>query len=266
MSRKHRSLRPLSLLPLLMLVTGIAQAHQVWYEGTPGDLTFRYGEMHLNMHEVTPGGMDRFRKLETTWITPQGEKAVTLTKEVDRMDLPKTVHPGAADSLVSVDLEYPMHDIVRDGKSKHNFWVPATRWVGDFSARQPTLTMDIVPTGKGGSEAPEFRVTYLGEPLAGETLTLATPSGWTRIATSDADGRFSFALPWRGDYAINLYFIDEVAGTRKIAGQPDEAYETEGYNTTLSFRVEQGQDPLPATAKTLPASVLLEQGITPPKH
>ncbi len=253
-------------LPVLLLAAGAAQAHQFWYEKYGDTLTFRYGELDKNLHEVSPGGIDRMVKLTTTWYTPEGEKPVELVKRGDRLDLPAGVRPGKADSLVSVDMEYPMHDIQRDGESKHNFWVPATRWVGDFRKREPVLTVDIVPTGERKGDAVEFRVTYLGEPLAGEEIKVAVPSGWVKIATTDADGRFHVALPWRGDYSVNLYFIDDIEGVRKLPGQPDEPYQTEGYNTTLSFQVEQGLDPLPVADKTLSASELKAMGITPPKH
>lgn len=254
-------------LPALLLSAGVAQAHQFWFEKAGGDrLTFRYGELDKNLHEVSPGGIDRMVKLTTTWYTAGGEKQVDLVKGSDRLDLPASVEPGAADSLVSVDLEYPMHDIQQDGKSLHNFWVPATRWVGDFRKREPVLTLDIVPTGERKGAAVEFQVTHLGEPLAGEEVKIAVPSGWTRAATTDADGKFHVALPWRGDYSVNVYFIDEVEGVRKLDGKPDEAYQTEGYNTTLSFQQAQGLDPLPVAEKTLSASEMKAMGITPPKH
>jgi len=253
-------------LPALLFSAGAVQAHQFWYERAGDGLTFRYGELDQNLHEVSPGGIDRMAKLQTTWYTPAGEKKIDLVKRADRLDLPAGVRPGAADALVSVDLEYPMHDISRDGRTLHNFWVPATRWVGDFRKREPVLTLDIVPTGERDGDAVEFQVTYLGEPLAGEAVKVSVPSGWARTVISDADGRFSLALPWRGDYSVNLYFIDEVEGVRKLAGQPDEAYQSEGYNTTLSFHVAEGLEPLPVVAKTLPASVLKDMGVTPPKH
>ena len=253
-------------LPALLLSAGAAQAHQFWYEKAGGDLTFRYGELDQNLHEVSPGGIDRMVKLETTWYTPEGEKPIELVKRADRLDLPAGARPGKADSLVSVDLEYPMHDISRDGRTLHNVSEPAARWVGDFRKREPVLTLDIVPTGERKGDAVEFQVTYLGEPLAGEAVKVSVASGWARTAISDVEGNFSVALPWRGDYSVNLYFIDEVEGVRKLDGRPDEAYQSEGYNTTLSFHVDEGMDPLPVTEKTLPASVLKEMGIAPPKH
>lgn len=188
-------------LSALLLSAGAAQAHPFWYEKAGDGLVLRHGELDKNLHEVLPGGIDRMVKLQTTWYTPDGEKQIALAKGHDRLYLPVGVQPGQADSLVSADLEFPMHDIDRDGKSMHDFRVPATRWVSELRRREPVLTLDSVPTG-----------------------------------------------------------------VRKIAGQPDEAYQTEGYNTTLSLHVAEGLEPLPVAEKTLPASVLKAMGITPPKH
>lgn len=255
-----------ALVPVLLFSAGVVHAHQFWFERGDDGVTFRYGELDQNLHEVSPGGIDRIAKLETTWYRPSGEQAITLVKRPDRLDLPAGVQPGVEDSLVSVDLEYPMFDTARDGKSLRTYWVPATRWVGDLRAREPVLTLDIVPTGQSRDGKPEFQVTYLGEPLAGELVKVSVPSGWSRYEPTDVDGKFAVALPWRGNYSLNLYFIDEVEGVRKLAGQPDEPYQLEGYNSTLSFHVSEGLEPLPVTGKTLPASVLRDMGIAPPKH
>lgn len=256
----------LSLVAPLLACIAPLNAHQTWFEQQGHGLTFRYGEYDVNMHEVSPGGLDRFGKLEAQWQGKAGSKPLVLSKQEDRLDLPAGFHPEPGDSLVAIDREYPMFNTARDGKSLRTFWVPATRWIGDFSARKPELPLDIVPTGDRRGDAVEFQLSYLGEPLAGETVTLVTASGWSRKAVSDADGRFAFALPWKGDYVLGIYFIDEASGVRKLAGKPDEPYQLEGYNFALSFPVREGLEPLPTAQKTLPASVLIQQGITPPKH
>jgi len=251
----------------LLLALSSAKAHQFWYEKTGDGLTFRYGELDQNLHEVSPGGLDRIARLETTWYRADGTGVLELVKRADRLDLPEGVRPGAGDSVVSVDLHYPMFDTARAGKSLRTYWIPATRWVGDFRAREPVLTLDIVPTGEvreGGRH--EFMLTYLGEPLAGELVKISTPSGWSRLEATDIDGKFAALFPWRGDYSLNLYFIDEVEGVRRVEDKADEPYQLEGYNTTLSLHVDDGLDPLPATSKTLPASVLKDMGIAPPPH
>jgi len=257
----------ISAIAVMLLALPSAKAHQFWYEKTGDGLTFRYGELDQNLHEVSPGGLDRIARLETTWYRADGNRMLELVKRADRLDLPEGVKPDVTDTLVSVDLHYPMFDTSRAGKSLRTYWVPATRWVGDFRAREPVLTLDIVPTGEVREDGRhEFLLTYLGEPLAGELVKISTPSGWSRLEASDIDGKFALAFPWRGNYSLNLYFIDEVTGVRRLENIPDEPYQLEGYNTTLSFHVDEGLDPLPVTSKTLPASVLKDMGVTPPPH
>lgn len=242
-----------------------ALAHQAWFERAGAEIVLRYGELDENMHEVSPGGLDRFGRLQATWYAARGDKPLALVKLPDRLVLPPGTKPVPGDSFVAIDKHYPMFDTQRDGKALRTWWVPAARWVGDFSARKPVLPLDIVPTGAKSAGKVEFQVSYLGEPLAGQKLKLATPAGWVRTVTSDVDGKFSVALPWRGLYAIGLYFVDDVAGERNLDGK-SEKYQLEGYNTALSFHIERGLAPLPVAEETLPASVRAERGLPPKKH
>ena len=162
--------------------------------------------------------------------------------------------PGPGESLVAIDLHYPMFDTKREGKALRTYWIPATRWVSDFSARKPTLPLDIVPTGVVKGQVVQFRIVFQGEPLPGAKITLAVPSGWTRHVTSNIDGLFSLPLPWRGTYVLGTYHLDESSGQRGA-----EAYQLQGYNTALSFRQARGVAPFAVADKTLPASVLAAQ-------
>lgn len=242
-----------------------AQSHQIWFERGPGGVVARYGELDANMHEVSPGGLDRFVQLQASWISARGEQPIALLKQRDRFELPKGTRLAPGDSLVAVDKQYPMFDTQRDGKALRTWWTPATRWIGDFSARKPVLTLDIVPTGVKQDGKQQFQVVYLGEALAGQKVKIATPAGWVRTVTSDVEGKFAVSLPWRGTYAIGLYFVDDAAGERNIDGKV-EAYQLEGYNTSLSFTLDKGLAPLPVTEETLPASVRAERGLPPVKH
>jgi len=247
------ALQRLLLACTSLLLVGSAQAHQIWFEPEGQHLTFRYGELDVNMHEVSPGGLDRFGQLTATWQTSAGDRPLALSKRTDRFTVPAVAGPG--ESFVAIDLSYPMFDTTREGKPLRTFWVPATRWVSDFSARQPTLPLDIVPTGVVKGTTVQFRIVFKGEPLAGVKLSLVVPSGWTRQATSDINGLFSVPLPWRGTYVLGTYYVDEVEGQRQ-GEQGSEPYQLQGYNTALSFRQVRGAAPFPVTDKTLPASVL----------
>lgn len=263
---KHRKLAAGLLLGLIAGAAALsAQAHQIWFEQDGKGLTFRYGELEPNMHEVTPGGLDRFVALKATWVDAKGAHPFALAKRQDHFELPAEVRPKPGDSLLAIDESYPMFDSEHDGKPTPTWWVPATRWVGDFSARQATLPLDIVPTGKTHEGKVEFQVSFLGEPLAGERVELAAASGWTFHANTDVDGKVSFSLPWRDTYAVGLYFVDDEDGVRKLPGQAPQPYGLHGYNTTLAFHTATGLPPLPVAPKTLPASELKRLGMPLPK-
>lgn len=253
--------RPRRLLAgLVLLLAGAgAQAHQIWFEREGATLVFRYGELDVNMHEVSPGGLDRFRELSATRLTAAGEQALPLLKKTDGFAVPDLARlPAQGESIIAIDRNYPMFDTQREGRALRTYWIPSTRWVADVrQAYTPKLPLDIVPTGQSRGDSAEFRVVFRDEPLAGVKMALVTPSGWTLQATSDIEGKFRFSLPWRGNYVIGIYYVDDASGERKTA-QGSEAYQLEGYNAALSFHQAQGLAPLPVAAKTLPASVLAE--------
>lgn len=229
----------------LAAAAGAAHAHQIWFEQAGSAITFRYGELDENLHEVSPGGLDRFRALEASWIKAKGVEPLAMQKQHDGFAVP--ARTAAGESLLAIDNNYPMFDTKRDGKLLRTWWVPATRWVSDFSARKAELPLDFVPTGARRGDAVEFQLVYKGEPLAGEKVKLATPSGWIKYATTDADGKVAFALPWKGNYVLGVYYTDEIEGVRG-----DEKYQLEGYNTSVSFNLAKGLAPLATAAQTLP--------------
>ena len=237
------------------LAAGSVQAHQIWFEKDGKILTFRYGELDVNMHEVSPGGLDRFGKLSATWITRSGEKPLALTKQASSFAVPAVAAKG--ESFVAIDMDYPMFNTTREGKALRTYWIPATRWVSDFSAQAPTLPLDIVPTGVKGGDNVEFRIVLKGDPLPGVKMALVVPSGWTRYDTSDIDGKFRFALPWRGNYVVGTYYVEDAVGER-VGEKGAEPYQLRGYNASLSFYKPTGVAPFPVADKTLPASVLAE--------
>ena len=250
-----RTLRHTLWAGAILLTASTAHAHQIWFERDGKIITLRYGELDVNMHEVSPGGLDRFGKLTATWIARSGEKPLALAKQASSFSVPAVTAKG--ESFVAIDKSYPMFDTKRDGKTLHTYWIPATRWVSDFSAYTPTLPLDIVPTGVTQGDTVEFKVVLRGEPLPGVKMALVVPSGWTRYATSDIDGKFRFALPWRGNYVVGTYYTDEVSGER-AGDKGAEPYQLEGYNSSLSFYKATGVQPFAVAEKTLPASVLAD--------
>ncbi|QQZ39570.1 DUF4198 domain-containing protein [Pseudomonas sp. SK3(2021)] len=237
-----------------LMLASATQAHQIWYEHTPGQpLTLYYGEYDKNMLEVTPGGLDRFRQLKG-WSAANPLPAPALLLSLQRQSFSVGHQPRADESLLAQDSQYPLFDLHEGGKTLKTHWTPATRWVGDLRARQPELTLDIVPTGVAAAGQAQFQVFYGLKPLAAQEVILETGSGEVFTQTSDQDGKVSFALPWQGTYVVAAEYKDRTPGTRQGPDSQAEAYDLKSFSSTLSFHQPQGKPPLPRAPATLPAS------------
>ncbi len=237
------------------VLAGQALAHQIWFDRERTGMTFRYGEFDVNMLEVSPGGLDRFGQLTAVHLVGQGGAPVQVPLQMKRFEDGFTVQGAtkAGESFVAWDPMYHMFEEKKDGKALRTRWTPATRWVADFQARPPLLKLDMVPTGERRGTAQGFQVFYDQEPLAGQAVTLASPSGWTFTANTDAQGKVYFPLPWRGTYVAKVLYKDETPGERR-SDKGVETFEVDSYNTSLSFQVKQGLAALPKHADTWPAT------------
>jgi hypothetical protein len=68
--------------------------------------------------------------------------------------------------------------------------------------------LDIVPTGS----AEQFKVWFKGQPLAKTAVTIYAPNGWWQEHKTGADGSVALARPWRGQYVIEVIFLEPTAG------------------------------------------------------
>jgi len=231
------------LLSLLVLSAPIAQAHHIWLEQDGKTVRLQFGEFTLNQRETTPGLLDKFVAPTATLVGAAGERVLKLDKTARGFVVLASV-PAAGESIVAEDKAYPTWETTTDGKVSQHVWAPAARLVTNFTAQQPKLTFDIVPTGKPG----QFKVTYKGQPLPKIAVHAIVPSGWTKEATSDAQGLIQFDLPWRSMYVLEAEHIDKTGGER--AGK---AYATATYVTSLTVNQPAGVAPLPA-APVMPPS------------
>jgi uncharacterized GH25 family protein len=223
------------LLSLLALSAPLAQAHHVWLEQDGKTVRLQFGEFALNQRETTPGLLDKFGAPTATLIGASGERALKLDKTARGFVLSGA--PAAGESIVAQDNAYPTWETSEDGKVSQHVWAPAARLVTTFAAQQPKLPLDIVPTGKAG----QFKVFYKGQPLPKVAVNATVPSGWTKEATTDAQGTVQFDMPWRSIYVLETKHTDKTGGER--AGK---AYATASYVTSLTVTQPSGVAPFPA--------------------
>lgn len=238
------------------LFTGGAAAHGIWFEPNPDStLSLYYGEYDKNMHEVTPGGMDRFGALQAS--LENGSRSQPLKMALAHERFHTGVKPGVSDTLVAEDRQYPLFTLTDEGKKYQAYWIPSTRWVGHIDKPyRATLDLDIVPTGEVVDGKYGFQLLLRGKPLAKVPLAMLASSGWERSEQTDKDGKAFFSLPWQDLYVMEVEYRDRAAGggERTAANGSKEAYGLRYYTTTLSFSHQSGVTQVARAEKNLPAS------------
>ncbi|MDR2093551.1 MAG: DUF4198 domain-containing protein [Azoarcus sp.] len=262
---------------VLLGLCAAVQAHQVWLEQPEsGNAVLRFGEFGENLRETSPGLLDNFGAPSAKLFTKGKAREITPVKAAMGFTLPVRAARGesltAEDSLfpirVSARREGPegregrgegsregregareareggregRGEGAREGREaarefRSLFW-PAARFVTDFSAQTPGLTLDIVPTGKAGA----FKVTFKDKPLPKADVQIVVQSGWRKRGRTDAEGVVTFDLPWKGQYVLEVSHVERTPGERN-----GEKYDSINYATTLTFVQPTGAAPAPA--------------------
>lgn len=243
-------MRSRSALSLLFTLTvsafsAPAIAHQVWLEPAKDGARLYFGEFGDNLHEVSPGYLDKLSRPTATLLAASGEKPLTVTKQKDAFAI--AGRPGKGEALIAVDAEYPVSESKEGEKAIRSVWTPAARFSGSLSAQTPKLTLDVVPTGVAG----EFQVYFRGKPLPSAELTLTAVSGWSRKQTSDSSGKVRFTLPWKGTYALLVRHREDASGARPGA-RGAETFDRASFGTTLTFVTTEGLPSPPAPPAASP--------------
>jgi len=230
----------LGLATFLLASLGTAQAHQVWLENNGGQAQLFFGEFNDNLRETSPGALDKF--LATPTLAQQTASG-TQQLSGQRNAAGFSYNAASQAKTLFASAAYPLID-----RSKRNepalLWVPAARWVATpaQAVAANAQALDLVPTGKPG----QLMVSFNGTALPKTKVQIVAPSGWSREAQSDEQGRVNFALPWKGLY------VAEVHHSHKQGGEAQgKSYGEASYVTTLSFSIEDGMPSpaLPAAAK-----------------
>jgi uncharacterized GH25 family protein len=235
--------RPLGLAALAaaLLAPAAAPAHQIWLEQDKAGAKLFFGEFAENVRESSPGYLDKFPGPTGTHLTSKGEQPVALSKTASSFASTARIKKG--ETLIVQEPNYPVIERKAADKTTRTFWSPAARYVADFTAQQPKLTLDVVPTGKTG----EFQVTFRGQPLPKAEIGIVAVSGWGQEARTDDEGKVSFSLPWKGPYLVSIRHVDSTPGARPPAeGKPAEKYDLASFTTTLSFVTPSGLPSPPA--------------------
>jgi hypothetical protein len=229
--------RPIALFAVAALLSlgfaGPASAHFLWLEPEADGARLYFGEFEENLREASPGLLDRLTPLpEAKLDASSGTKPLKVEKSPTSFVI--MGGRGPTDSIVAEQVR--VNERKQGDKVTRTLGRLAARYVPDFSERAPALTLDIVPAGKPGA----FKVVYKDKPLPKAKLELINQSGWKRELRTDEQGVLVVALPWKGNYVIEVEHLDPTAGT-----QGAEAYDGMRFVSTLSFKVAEGGEAPP---------------------
>jgi len=151
-----------------------------------------------------------------------------------------SARPVNGESLLAEECFYPIVERKVEEKALRNYYMPAARMLGDFSAQSPKLDLDIVPTGVIDHGQVELRAYFLGKPLVKGKIEVSIPAGWKREVYTDEKGICRIGMPWSGIYIIRLYQVDSVAGKRSDGA----LYDQKSYVTSITLIQESGLPPV----------------------
>ena len=230
-----------------LLTLGSAQAHHVWLEQDGKQATLYFGEFGDNLREASPGRLDRFGKPRAQKVSGKGSEALDIVKTASGFVLSSMAAKG--ESLVAEDSAYPITDSKDGDKTFRRLYVPAARLISDSAKQDVRLTLDLIPTGKHDCSGIEVQAVYKGMPLPNVKVEVIAASGWTQTFSSDADGKLSVRMPWKGNYVLALKHAD---GAGERGG---EKYDRANYVTSLTVTQPDGITPLPVPPAATPSKM-----------
>lgn len=232
---------PLRLAVIIGLLALPAEAHQLWVEQGEGNAIVYFGELQNNLREVSPGELDDVQPTARL-VAPAGARAMPLTKGAAGYTADGRV--AAGESLLVEDTYHAIYDRKVGDKTVRTAPTLGARHITDFVAREPAMTLDIVPMGRPGL----FKVFFKGKPLGKARIDVVPAAGWMKLLRTDENGVLDVGLPWQGLYYVKVIHHDATPGER-----PGGRYEAAAYTTTLSFLIKDGLPSPPLPAVTPPA-------------
>lgn len=214
----------IAILILTFTTTQLGMAHSVYFEALEdGQLVIRFGEFGDD-HEESPGFLD---SLDTIYAWKKGakENPETLDPKKERQGF--TIQATESDATSA----HSGFIIMTRGSSPARKPYFYARWAPDFNQKaKPSLTLDLVPTGKPG----EVQVFFRQKPLAGAKATLYTPEANDQELTADENGIVTFTT---SPEETGLYMLKVGRHREDLAGfDRGTAFELSSHNCSLTWK------------------------------
>ena len=203
-------------LILAVIVPAAANAHYLWIEQpAKGNAIIHFGEFNEGVIEHSPGRMDEMPSVEAF----AGPTPLTVSNQHDQFLLSARAGPTA---ITAQELDYAVKDWRANG-----IGLAKPMYYARFGAASvPTLDLDIMPAADGTSA----QVFLHGKILPSAAYSLHAQNGWSQTGKADAQGKIKLAMPWRGQYLVEVIVAENAVGT-----YTGTAYDVVRHRATLTL-------------------------------
>jgi uncharacterized GH25 family protein len=209
-----------SILALLVVALGATSvlAHNIWASKNEKEVKLYFGDW---ADDVLEKG-DRLNMIKTEVVLPSNN-----VKQITREE-----------GFILIELEQSIDTVVINEREPRKSRISQTLNRSVTAARagrnEPAAlaTLDMIPQKPNSNT---FTLMYQNKPLAKKSVTVYSPTTWSKTFKTNDKGEFTLHTPWQGEYMIEVKHEDNTAG--KINEKP---YESTNYTTTLTFNVQNG--------------------------
>ncbi|AYN68883.1 DUF4198 domain-containing protein [Euzebyella marina] len=211
---------------VLMITTSSSFAHYLWVDtagkGTIGkaqEVKVHFGEYTYGVIEEVKGeAFNNVSKFKLWLIHPDGKKEELKTVAKEKFYLAsftpekKGIYTLALNNNEIGVIDYTQYDF---GIFKTHYHATAKVNVGDVEKQTETVNPDGIaikelPANKGELK---LQVSYKGQPLAKNEVTIFISDLWSKALETDGDGIVTLELPWNTKYLVETTMKEEVPGT-----------------------------------------------------
>ncbi|WP_367868468.1 DUF4198 domain-containing protein [Pedobacter sp. WC2423] len=230
----------LTLSILCCLITSKISAHALWIEtgntgkiGQPQTVKVYYGEYVANERENVSKWYSDVKDF-TLWLVGPDQQRTQLKLTADSNSFTSSFTP---DKNGAYNLEVSHEARELGGTTKYHFLASTHVNVGKTSTvAANTNVLNLKPDNSAPvkvNQTIKLTASLNKEAAKAKTVTIFSPSGWSKETKTDENGHVQFTPVWPGRYVI------EVAEFQKVKGEHQgKAYEAIWQGATYSFEVK----------------------------
>jgi hypothetical protein len=203
----------------LCLISNLIFAHALWIEtaengkiGVQQTVKIYYGEYIAGERDSVSKWYSDVKDF-TLWLTGPDLKKVKL-KLTPGTNYYETNFTPSVNGTYVLTASHEAKDL--GGTTKYHFLSSANVVIGNSSTAELQPINALQLTKEQGTSKVNQQITLKSflnnSPAAGKTVTVFSPSGWSREIVTDAKGNIGFVPLWPGQYVIEVTDTDKTPG------------------------------------------------------